>query len=231
MARIQARRTRSRGAALLAAAPQPGHGGAVRWLPLLLVACAGPLPSEPGPVEECAETIQPLRSGERTPWGTTPNTVRVVLGPTEATWTGDDTTALTVGLEWPSGFTALIFATAGVEPDVAPPLWCTDRLEMPAVVRLAAADGRLDVDGEPVEIVGDLRAVGPIDDMALGFVGRVEAAVLPGLVPAGVEAVEHDLAVWVWWTRGEELTSAGRVRLVGAGSDELDVGEAVGRWD
>lgn len=210
----------------------PRHGGGVRWsLPLLLCACAGPLPSEPQPDGPCAETVQPLRSGDRTPWGTTPSAIRVIMDSTTGTWTDATSTDLTVELAWPSGFTALIWAEAASEPDVAPPLWCTDRVQLPAEVRWVTADGRFDVDGEPVEIQGDLRAVGPFADLELGFAGRIGADVLPALVPDGVDPTTTDLLVWVWWERGEALSSTGQVRLAPRDGGETDVGEIVGGWE
>lgn len=201
-----------------------------RFLPMLLLWACADLPSDPQPDAACTEILNPVDASERSPWGTTANGVRVMLGDrAEGSLTTTDTTSLTVQPGWPAGLIAIVRAEANETPADPPPYWCSDRLELPASVTLSAGDGRLDVDGEPVEVVGTLWAIGTWADLESVFTGRVPGTTWPELLPEGTDPDAVELAVWLQWVPGDGVAHVqGSLRVVEVGSDGLDGGEIVG---
>lgn len=150
----------------------------------MLIAC-GPSP-EAADVDDgaCAERFDPLRDDDRTPFGLRPNQLRAQLGATisGSTEAGE---AVDVTPVWLGGLAIQVWADEvdGVDaPDPRPPLWCEDRAEIPAVIRVEAPS----LPDRELEIPGVVRAVGPLGDLRAAFVGESE--------------------LWTVWVRLEEGT-------------------------
>lgn len=145
----------------------------LRTLPLFatsLIACSTPPvvgDPEPGP---CTEIYDPLRDEDRTPFGVRPNQLRVQLSGTRQGTTGDGAMISIVPI-WDGGLARQLWTERDESfeaPDPRPPMWCEDRVEVPARFRV-------DVEGAPVELAGVVAAVGPIGDLRAAFRAEAEA--------------------------------------------------------
>ncbi|MFK7929475.1 MAG: hypothetical protein AB8H79_14865 [Myxococcota bacterium] len=185
---------------------------------LLLLSCG--TPADPGPDDPagpCVELIDPISGTERTQLGITANGVRVLAGrPHEARLaTGAE---LDVEPSWVGGLSAFILASAQEEAPVdAPPLWCEDRVQVPALLELASGD-------QSLSVAGEVRAAGLLGGLTVVFIGEVQASDVP---PDWAEDLDPALPVWVWaWLDEDDRRGEFRQPLAGGAA----AGPVLGSW-